>query len=94
VLTLTATGATRTATAADVWTGEPVSSWSWFWLSWVAAGVAAELYVVAFGQRAARLSQSVWRLQDALPGQPIIWRLMVAALLVVLAWHLSFGPRH
>lgn len=71
-----------------------MSGWSWFWLSWVVTGIAAELYVVTFGQHTARLSQNVWRAQDILPGQPIIWRCLVAALLIVLAYHWSFGSRH
>lgn len=68
--------------------------WSFWWLGWVCAGILAELYVVAFGQRSARLSQNVWALQDALPGNPIVWRLAVAIPLVILAWHLSWGSRH
>lgn len=67
--------------------------WPLFWLSWVAAGVLAELYVVTFGEHRDRLSDSVWAFQDSLPA-PLFWRLLSGALLLLLAWHLSIGPRH
>jgi hypothetical protein len=70
-----------------------MSPLSWWWLSWVCAGVGVELYVVGFGQRSDRLSQNVWALQDSLPA-PLFWRLLSGVLLLLLAWHLSLGSRH
>jgi hypothetical protein len=70
-----------------------MAPWSWFWLTWFLTGVAAELYVVAVGPRTARLSQNVWLLQDSLP-DPFAWRLLTGGMLLILAIHLSVGPRH
>lgn len=71
-----------------------MNGWSWLWLFWVAFGVAAELYVVAIDEPRNKLSQNVWALTDSLPGAPIVWRLLIAALVGFLAVHLSFGSRH
>ncbi len=71
-----------------------MSGWSWWWLSWVCAGVVAELYVVALGDRRDRLSQNVWEFQATLPGDPFAWRILTGVLLLFLAWHLSVGARH
>jgi len=52
------------------------------------------MWAVFTGQPEKKLSASAWALEDMLPGDPIAWRIIIAATAIMVIIHLTFGPRH
>lgn len=70
-----------------------------WWACWAAASFTGfalpEMIAVFTGHPNWKLSQAVWVLEDEiLPGQPIWWRAALFVTLIVVAYHLTLGPRH
>ena len=73
-------------------------NWHVYWGAWASATLftfaAPEMWAVFTGQPEKKLSASAWALEDMLPGDPIAWRIIIAATAIMVIIHLTFGPRH
>lgn len=78
-----------------------MTAWAWYWLAWIAAFLAPELYWVFAGPAANTLSEELWGMEHLNKAQPFDFTMwtnvhwivasVVWLLFLWLSLHLPFG---